>query len=147
MQSTVYVTVGCPSVRSSVPSLDRSSGIRRVCCWAPSGRRYRSTAAAARRLAATAPQHGAQQQMRTVPCWHPRNEAEHRLALFVLGQYWTTINCAKIYRKAENLRWPSCGVDTVSTGVSQTDRQTDTRPQHYCVGITSPTARANPRRS
>ena len=43
-------------VRLSVPSIDRNSSVRRVCCWAPYlGRRYRSIAGA-----------GAQQQMRTV---------------------------------------------------------------------------------
>ena len=50
--------------RLSVPSFDSRCGMRRVCCWAPRGRRYRSTAAggkrpvtrrtAARRLAADA---------------------------------------------------------------------------------------------
>ena len=35
MRSRVYATVCCPSVRLSVPSVDRSSGVRRrVCCWA-----------------------------------------------------------------------------------------------------------------
>jgi len=34
MRRRVYVTVGCPSVRLSVPSsIDCSSGGRRVCCW------------------------------------------------------------------------------------------------------------------
>jgi len=40
------------SVRLSVPSFERSSSMRRVCYWAPCGRRYRSTAAAAGRPAA-----------------------------------------------------------------------------------------------
>ena len=43
-------------------------GVRRVCCWAPRWQdidRYW-------RPAATAPQHGVQQQMRAVPCWLPR---------------------------------------------------------------------------
>ena len=39
MWSRVYKTVRCPSVRlsvsQSVPSVERSSGVRRVCCWAP----------------------------------------------------------------------------------------------------------------
>ena len=34
MRSIVYVTVGRPSVRLSVPSIDSSNGGRRVCCWA-----------------------------------------------------------------------------------------------------------------
>ena len=34
MQSRVYVTVCGPSVRLSVPSIDGSSDVRRVCCWA-----------------------------------------------------------------------------------------------------------------
>ena len=37
MRSRVYVTVECPSVRLSVPSIDSSSGVQRVCCWAPCG--------------------------------------------------------------------------------------------------------------
>jgi len=34
MRSRIYLTVGCPSVRLSVPQIDSSSGVRRVCCWA-----------------------------------------------------------------------------------------------------------------
>ena len=41
VRSRVYLTVGCPSVclsvRPSVPSFDRSSYVRQVCCWAPCG--------------------------------------------------------------------------------------------------------------
>ena len=37
MRSRVYVTVGRPSVRPSVPSIDSSNGGRRVCCWALCG--------------------------------------------------------------------------------------------------------------
>jgi len=32
MLSRFYETVGCPSVRLSVPPFNRSSGVRRVCC-------------------------------------------------------------------------------------------------------------------
>jgi len=42
MQSGVYVTIACPSVCLSVPSIDRSSRARRVCTERPAGRRYRS---------------------------------------------------------------------------------------------------------
>ena len=35
MRSRVYKTVRCPSVSQSVPSFERSSDMRRVCCWAP----------------------------------------------------------------------------------------------------------------
>ena len=67
---TVYVTVRCPSVCPSVPSIDSSSG-----------------------SAATAPQHGAQQQMRAVPGSQPSDEAVQRFAdheyfLRVGGQSW-----------------------------------------------------------
>jgi len=41
------------------------------------GRRYQSTAAAAGRPAATAPQHGAQQQMRAVSRSQLMHEVEH----------------------------------------------------------------------
>ena len=33
-------------IRVSVQSINSSSGVRRVCCWAPAGRRYRSIAGA-----------------------------------------------------------------------------------------------------
>jgi len=35
----IYVTVGCPSVRSSVPSIGSSNNARRVCCWGREGSR------------------------------------------------------------------------------------------------------------
>ena len=61
MRSKVYVTVGCPSVRLSVPSINRSSSVRWVCCWAPRGQEI-SIASGGRRAswrpAATAPRHG-----------------------------------------------------------------------------------------
>ena len=44
-RSRVYVTVGCPSIRLSVPSIDPSSGGFAACA----GRRYRSIAAGAER--------------------------------------------------------------------------------------------------
>ena len=37
MWSKVYVTVGCPSVCLSVPSINSSNGGRQVCCWVPCG--------------------------------------------------------------------------------------------------------------
>ena len=52
------------SVRMSVP-FSRHTPLLRVCCCGPASRKYRSIAA--RRSAAAAPQHGAQQQMRVVP--------------------------------------------------------------------------------
>ena len=51
----------------SVPSFDLSSGVcGGFAAERPASRRYRSTAAG--HPAATAPQHGAQQQMRAVTC-------------------------------------------------------------------------------
>jgi len=66
----VYVTVSCPSVRLSVPSFDHSSGVGGWLLRAMrhEGRRYSLTLASVGHPAATAPQHGAQQQMRAVPC-------------------------------------------------------------------------------
>ena len=70
------------SVCLSVPSFDSSSGVRRVCCWAPLYGTYESTAA------------GAQQQRRRGTALssicgqcrlHSRvHEADHRLAILML---------------------------------------------------------------
>ena len=65
MRSRVYVAVGSPSVRLSVPSFDGRCG------WAPRGQDISIDSGGRRRPAATAPQHGAQQQMRAVSCWQP----------------------------------------------------------------------------
>jgi len=83
MRSGVSVTVGCPSVPLSVPSFNGGGGLaaeRRA------GMRYRSTAAGTGRPAATALQHGAQQQMRGDQCHADSrvDEAEHRFADFLL---------------------------------------------------------------
>jgi len=59
MRRRVYVTVGRPSVRLSVTSIDSSNGGRLVCCWAPRGQKI-STDSCGRRAAGA----GAQQQMR-----------------------------------------------------------------------------------
>ena len=62
MRSRVYKTVRCPSVRlsvsQSVPTVERSSGVRRVCCWAPYAQKI-SIDGGKRPTAATAPQPGA----------------------------------------------------------------------------------------
>jgi len=73
MQSRVYETVR-PSVRPSACPFHRSTAAPLAGGFAaerPAGSRYRSTAAGAAyrlqaRSAATAPQHGAQEQMRAV---------------------------------------------------------------------------------
>jgi len=54
MWSRVYVAVRRPSVRLSVPSFDRSSGVRRVCCWAPCGQEISINSGGCR---VTSPQH------------------------------------------------------------------------------------------
>ena len=55
------------SMRPSVPSFDHSCGVRRVCCWAPCGRKISIDRCGAGRPPAAEPQHGAQlQQMRAV---------------------------------------------------------------------------------
>jgi len=73
MRSRVYKTVRCLSDSQSVPSVERSSGVRRVCCWAPYAQKISSDSAG--RPAAAAPQPGAaaraQQQMRAMSCWQP----------------------------------------------------------------------------
>ena len=45
-----------PSVCLSVPSIDLSSDVRRVCCWAPSGQEISIDGGGAGRPTATAPQ-------------------------------------------------------------------------------------------
>ena len=61
MRSRVYKTVRCPFVRlsvsQSVTSVERSSGVRRVCCWAPYAQKISIDSAV--RPAAAAPQPGA----------------------------------------------------------------------------------------
>jgi len=73
MRSTIYATVGCPPVRLSVclsvPSIDRSSGLLRVRCWAPGGPEISIDSRS------TAPQ----QQVRTVSRLQPPLHAERRL--------------------------------------------------------------------
>jgi len=67
MQSTVYATVGRPSVCLSHPAAARRwDGFANV---GPAARSCRSIAAwpAGRRSATAMPQHGAQQQMRAMP--------------------------------------------------------------------------------
>ena len=66
------------SVRPSVPVIDISSGVRRVCCWAPRVG-YRSIAGVALSNNGAVQQRRSQQQMRAVPCWQPKDEAEQRL--------------------------------------------------------------------
>ena len=78
----VYVTVGCPSVCLSVPSIDSSSGVRLVCCWAQA-----PAADIDRQLARGA---GAQQQTRAASCCEPRDEAQHGLVNYsVLSACWS----------------------------------------------------------
>jgi len=72
MQRRFYVMVGCPSVRPSIClslSFDCSNDVRRVCYFAPCGQE--TSIDGSGRPAATAPQYGAQKQMRTVSCWQP----------------------------------------------------------------------------
>jgi len=63
------ITVGCPSVRLAVASIDSSSGGRRVCCWAPCGYDI-STDSCGRRAAGA----GAQQKMPLASCWESTKE-------------------------------------------------------------------------
>ena len=64
------------TVCTMVPSFNRSSGVQRVCCWA---RGQGISVDSGGRPAANAPQHGAQLQMRAVPCRQTRDEAGHTL--------------------------------------------------------------------
>ena len=65
----------CIAVRRSSVCLSHHSTAAAACggfaAECRSGWKYRLTAARAGHPAATTPQHGAQQQMRTVPCWQP----------------------------------------------------------------------------
>jgi len=76
MRIRVHETVKRLSVRPSVCPIDRQQQRREagLLLSAPAGRRYRSAAAGAG-PAATAPQHGVQQQMWAVSCWQARDEA------------------------------------------------------------------------
>ena len=74
------------SLSQLVSSIDSSSGMRRVCCWEP-GRQEISIDSRRRRSAATAPQHGAQQQMRAVSYWQPRDSAERRFVIFAISKW------------------------------------------------------------
>ena len=58
----------CLSVSQSVPSVERSSGVRRVCCWVPYAQKISIDSAGHPAAAAPqpGPQHGAQQQMRAI---------------------------------------------------------------------------------
>jgi len=58
----------------SIPSIDRSSGVRRVCCWAPGGQEISidSGGRPAARRRSTEPQ----QQMRPVSRLRPPQQAE-----------------------------------------------------------------------
>jgi len=103
MRSRVHVTVGCPSFdRVSFPSPTAAAAVcGGFAAERRAGTRYRSTAAGGRRRpAATAPQHGAQQQKRgqchtqrlrpssVLSCWpdgleltpgfYPGSNAQHR---------------------------------------------------------------------
>ena len=59
LKSSSIYTASIMCIVDTVPSFDRSSGVRRVCCWAPCGQEiYRSTAGGGR-PAAVAPQYEA----------------------------------------------------------------------------------------
>jgi len=85
MRSRVYETVERPSVRLSHRST-AAAACGGFAAKRHAGRKYLTIAGAGiqqQRGRCTGPQHGAQQQMRSVPCWQPRDKAEHRLALFM----------------------------------------------------------------
>ena len=62
-----------PSVCQSVPSVECSSDVWRVCCWAPYAQKISIDSAGRRQQQrrSPGPQHGAQQQMRAISCWQP----------------------------------------------------------------------------
>ena len=86
MWGRVYKTVERPSVRLFVPSFHSRSSLQRVCYRVPRGQEI-SIVTRHWHSAATAPQHGAQQQMRAVSCWQPRDEAEHRFVRYIVHFY------------------------------------------------------------
>ena len=76
MWRRVYDTVESPSVCPSVCPINRPQHQQRrwrVCCWAPHGQEISIDSRA-----------GAQQQMRAVSCWQPRDETKNTLVTEVL---------------------------------------------------------------
>jgi len=63
MLSSVYVTVGCPSIFLSCHSIEQ---------WWSAGLLLSALLAGYRSTVTGAQQHGVQQQMRAVSCWQPR---------------------------------------------------------------------------
>ena len=92
MWGRVYKTVERPSVRLFVPSFHSRSSLQRVCYRVPRGQEI-SIVTRHWHSAATAPQHGAQQQMRAVSCWQPRDEAEHRFVRYIVHFYNDMLLC------------------------------------------------------
>jgi len=83
MRCRVYGTVGCPSVRPSVPSIDSSSGVRWFAAELGHGQQmsidsYRRCVPATARYLLLAPE----LRLRVASCREPRYEAQHRLARY-----------------------------------------------------------------
>ena len=83
MRSGVSETVERPSVRLYVPSFHRSSGVRRVCCWAPNN----SNGAAARGCSTALSSKCGQCHVDSQD-----DETEHRLVAAILALEFLTKN-------------------------------------------------------
>ena len=113
MRSRVYETVESPSVCLSVRLSHQSAAADAAGGQEMSidGCRRQRRVAHAGALCSMAPQHGAQQQMRVVSCWQPRDEAEHRL-VEIYG-YQKVYFRGLSLRRAMNLSWKVLGLPLV----------------------------------
>ena len=100
MQRRVYKTVRCPSVRlsvsQSVPSVERSSGVRRICCWAPYAQKISINSAG--RPAAAAPQPGSAARRSAANAGNVMLTAELTrlntdLGYFLFWAYFSSVYC------------------------------------------------------
>jgi len=94
MQSRVYVTVGRPSVRPSVCPVDRQQKRRAAGLLLSAVQAGVSIDIDIGRPAATAPQHGVQQQMRAVSRGQLKDEAECVLVYRRIGE-WRRGRCIR----------------------------------------------------
>jgi len=132
--------------RPSVPSIDSSSGVRLVWCWAPCGRRV---PAVSRYLL----QARAQQQMRAASCSDPRNEAQRRLVSVVVQGWWGVVGVSRAHAGARcrprgsahqtrrgrrvGASRTACSASARSSGTKYWYRTRSTRYEYRTAGTTS----------
>jgi len=128
MRSKVYATVGRPSVRPFVPSIDCSNVDRWVCCWVHRGQEI-SIDSCGRRAAS------AKQQMRAASRWEPTEEVQHRRVCYAilqsLREHTTSSTipearkyCIVIERKPSHSDSEFLEVRACGSGDMRSDRQT-----------------------